>query len=114
MIVVAVSVGVVVSLIVLRDAAHLLVFKDRSHLLRPLVTLLGQQTVAFFGDGELDHVHIAVQHAVDGQFWFAGEQRSLFVRLCLLLELVLAQTLDLPSLHFGLTVLADEGVALLL
>lgn len=45
----------------LANAAHLLVVKEGTYLLRPFIFLFGDDPVTLFGHGELDHLHVAIE-----------------------------------------------------
>lgn len=90
-------------------AAHLLVFEEGAHLLRPLVLLFGHDALPLLGHGKLDHLHVAIQQSLNGgQLSLAAQGRSLLLRLRQLLRLILAETLNLAILPLTDTILTDK------
>lgn len=99
----------------LASAAHLLIIQQRPHLFGALVLLLGDDAFAFLGHGKLDHLQIPTQNAVDGgQLGLTAQHGAFLMGLGQLLDLVLAETLDLAVLVLGETGVGDDGVVFLL
>lgn len=99
----------------LARAAHLLIVEQRADLFGALVLLLGDDALTFLGHGKLDHLQVPTQNAVDGrQLGLAAQHGAFLMGLGELLDLVLAETLDLAVLVLGEAGVGDDGVVFLL